>query len=132
MSRIDETIDFIPVRIAVLTVSDTRGLAEDRSGDVLGARELTNAATGTTSAPDMLSTDAMQDATKPSNATAPQNDLITEALAQADFSAGLDLLEREMLARLYPDYPSSRKLAERLGVSHTSIANKLRKYGIGT
>ncbi len=35
MSRIDETIDFIPVRIAVLTVSDTRKLADDRSGDVL-------------------------------------------------------------------------------------------------
>jgi len=27
--------EFIPVRIAVLTVSDTRGLDEDRSGDVL-------------------------------------------------------------------------------------------------
>lgn len=38
MSRIDETKDFIPVRIAVLTVSDTRGLAEDRSGDTLVAR----------------------------------------------------------------------------------------------
>ena len=38
MSRIDETIDFIPVRIAVLTVSDTRALADDRSGDVLVAR----------------------------------------------------------------------------------------------
>ena len=38
MSRIDETIDFIPVRIGALTVSDTRGLAEDRSGDVLVAR----------------------------------------------------------------------------------------------
>ncbi len=32
---IDETRTFIPVRIAVLTVSDTRGLAEDRSGDTL-------------------------------------------------------------------------------------------------
>ena len=30
--------EFIPVRIAVLTVSDTRGLTEDRSGDVLAAR----------------------------------------------------------------------------------------------
>ncbi len=30
--------DFIPVRIAVLTVSDTRSLAEDRSGDTLAAR----------------------------------------------------------------------------------------------
>jgi molybdenum cofactor biosynthesis protein B len=38
MSRIDETKDFIPVRIAVLTVSDTRSLAEDRSGDTLVER----------------------------------------------------------------------------------------------
>lgn len=29
---------FIPIRIAVLTVSDTRGLGDDRSGDVLVAR----------------------------------------------------------------------------------------------
>ncbi|KMW58177.1 Molybdenum cofactor biosynthesis protein MoaB [Candidatus Rhodobacter oscarellae] len=35
MSRIDESAEFIPVRIAVLTVSDTRSLAEDRSGQVL-------------------------------------------------------------------------------------------------
>lgn len=38
MSRIDETKEFIPVRIAVLTVSDTRQASEDRSGDVLAAR----------------------------------------------------------------------------------------------
>ena len=38
MSRIDETKDFIAVRIAVLTVSDTRSLTEDRSGDVLVSR----------------------------------------------------------------------------------------------
>jgi molybdenum cofactor biosynthesis protein B len=38
MSRIDESKDFIPVNIAVLTVSDTRSLAEDRSGDVLVQR----------------------------------------------------------------------------------------------
>lgn len=38
MGRIDETKEFIPVRIAVLTVSDTRALDEDRSGDVLVAR----------------------------------------------------------------------------------------------
>ena len=30
--------EFIPVRFAVLTVSDTRGLAEDRSGDTLAGR----------------------------------------------------------------------------------------------
>ena len=38
MSRIDESIAFVPVRIAVLTVSDTRTLAEDRSGDTLVER----------------------------------------------------------------------------------------------
>ncbi|QNE31856.1 molybdenum cofactor biosynthesis protein B [Sphingomonas sp. NBWT7] len=35
---IDQTRHFIPVRIAVLTVSDTRSLAEDRSGDTLVQR----------------------------------------------------------------------------------------------
>lgn len=35
MSRIDESKDFIAVRIAVLTVSDTRSFDEDRSGDTL-------------------------------------------------------------------------------------------------
>ena len=38
MSRIDENAEFIPVRIAVLTVSDTRGAADDRSGDTLVER----------------------------------------------------------------------------------------------
>ena len=38
MSRIDESRDFIPVRIAVLTVSDTRQSADDKSGDTLVAR----------------------------------------------------------------------------------------------
>ncbi|BCW90174.1 Molybdenum cofactor biosynthesis protein B [Alphaproteobacteria bacterium SO-S41] len=36
--RIDESLPFHPVRIAVLTVSDTRGLADDKSGDMLVAR----------------------------------------------------------------------------------------------
>jgi len=35
MSSIDETKDFVPVRIAVLTVSDTRKLADDKSGQTL-------------------------------------------------------------------------------------------------
>ncbi|MHC9417300.1 molybdenum cofactor biosynthesis protein B [Sphingomonas citri] len=35
---LDLTRTFVPVRIAVLTVSDTRGLTEDRSGDALVAR----------------------------------------------------------------------------------------------
>ena len=38
MSRIDESMDFVPVRIAVLTVSDSRSMAQDKSGDTLVAR----------------------------------------------------------------------------------------------
>jgi len=38
MSRIDESRPFIPVRIAVLTVSDSREAADDRSGEVLVGR----------------------------------------------------------------------------------------------
>lgn len=38
MSRIDESKEFLPVRIAVMTVSDTRELADDRSGEILVGR----------------------------------------------------------------------------------------------
>lgn len=38
--------------------------------------------------------------------------------------------ERSVLTQLYRNYPSTRKLAKRLGVSHTAIANKLREYGL--
>ena len=38
MPRIDERIPFRPVRIAVLTVSDTRDAASDKSGDTLVER----------------------------------------------------------------------------------------------
>jgi transcriptional regulator of aroF, aroG, tyrA and aromatic amino acid transport len=39
--------------------------------------------------------------------------------------------ERVLLQRLLPQYPSTRKLAERLGTSHSAIATRLRKYGLG-
>lgn len=42
MSKIDNTRSFIPVRIAILTISDTRQRADDKSGDILVER-LTNA-----------------------------------------------------------------------------------------
>ena len=38
LAGIDETRPFVPVGIAVLTVSDTRTPADDRSGDTLAAR----------------------------------------------------------------------------------------------
>lgn len=38
MSRIDTSREFVPVRIAILTVSDTRAAADDKSGDTLSTR----------------------------------------------------------------------------------------------
>jgi molybdenum cofactor biosynthesis protein B len=38
LSRIDDSRAFIPVRFALLTVSDTRGAGDDRSGDTLADR----------------------------------------------------------------------------------------------
>jgi len=37
-SRIDESRDFVPVRVAVMTVSDTRDASNDTSGDILEGR----------------------------------------------------------------------------------------------
>ncbi|OOF56060.1 sigma 54-interacting transcriptional regulator [Rodentibacter myodis] len=39
--------------------------------------------------------------------------------------------ETKILRAFYAEFPSTRKLAQRLGVSHTAIANKLKQYGIG-
>ena len=38
MAGIDQGREFIPLKIAVLTVSDTRGLADDKSGATLAER----------------------------------------------------------------------------------------------
>src|ERR1700727_2854540 len=38
MSSIDESKEFIPLNIAVLTISDTRTLADDKSGTTLAER----------------------------------------------------------------------------------------------
>lgn len=43
--------------------------------------------------------------------------------AQASF-------EKQLLSQLYPLFPTTRKLADRLNVSHNKIAMKLRKYHI--
>lgn len=54
-----------------------------------------------------------------------------ERLQEAqDWDTAVDSFERALLERLYPQFPSSRKLAARLKTSHSMIANKLRKYRI--
>ena len=39
--------------------------------------------------------------------------------------------EAELLTQLYPQYPSTRRLAKAVGMSHSAIANKLKEYKIG-
>lgn len=38
--------------------------------------------------------------------------------------------EKALLQRLYLEFPSSRRLAKRLGTSHSAITKRLRRYGI--
>ncbi|NHI01739.1 transcriptional regulator TyrR [Oceanimonas sp. MB9] len=54
-----------------------------------------------------------------------------DALCEGSLEEAVKGFERLLLARLYPEYPSSRLLAKRLGISHTAVANKLRDHGIG-
>jgi transcriptional regulator of aroF, aroG, tyrA and aromatic amino acid transport len=39
--------------------------------------------------------------------------------------------EKALLERLFHDHPSSRQPGKRLGVAHTTIANKLCQHGLG-
>jgi transcriptional regulator of aroF, aroG, tyrA and aromatic amino acid transport len=50
--------------------------------------------------------------------------------AVASLDEAVARCERALLQRLWPQYPSTRRLAERLGASHSAIAVRLRKYGI--
>ena len=52
-----------------------------------------------------------------------EDELEDWASAQAKF-------EQQLIRALYPYYPTTRKLAERLKVSHNKIAMKLRQFGI--
>ncbi|MFP1721628.1 transcriptional regulator TyrR [Lonsdalea quercina] len=54
----------------------------------------------------------------------------SETLLEGSLDDITKRFERSVLTRLYQSYPSTRKLAKRLGVSHTAIANKLREYGL--
>ncbi|GAD79200.1 transcriptional regulator TyrR [Vibrio ezurae] len=65
----------------------------------------------------------------------PTLDNLNNAETKLDMDGSLDQImkrhESQVLDKLYQAFPSSRKLAKRLNVSHTSIANKLRDYNIG-
>ncbi|MCM5681825.1 sigma-54-dependent transcriptional regulator [Schlegelella sp. S2-27] len=61
-------------------------------------------------------------------ATAPAMALGDDSIVSLDDAVAR--FERALLQRLWPQYPSTRKLAERLGTSHSAIAARLRKYDI--
>lgn len=56
--------------------------------------------------------------------------IITEEQSIDSLEDALAKYEKHLLQSLYPLYPSSRKLAKRLGISHNAVAVKLRKYAI--
>jgi TyrR family helix-turn-helix protein len=56
---------------------------------------------------------------------------LPDALACTDWSEAVAQFEAQLLRALYPHYRSSRKLAARVRMSHSMMALKLKKYGIG-
>ena len=68
--------------------------------------------------------DALHQPNVSSSRSSQSNQQISDwASAQANF-------EQDLLQQLYPLYPTTRKLAQRLGVSHNKIAMKLREHSI--
>jgi len=59
---------------------------------------------------------------------------VRQPLGDFSLDGGLEAIvgrfEKAVLESLYAEYPSSRQLGKRLGVSHTTIANKLRDHGV--
>ncbi|WP_026960619.1 TyrR/PhhR family helix-turn-helix DNA-binding protein [Aliagarivorans taiwanensis] len=53
-----------------------------------------------------------------------------ESLLEQDYHSAMGQFEHLLLSYHFPQYPSSRLLAKKLGISHTAIANKLREHNI--
>jgi len=68
-----------------------------------------------------------QVSTESQNAMPPN---ISEVQTVKDWPSAQASFEKQLLSQLYPLFPTTRKLAERLKVSHNKIAMKLRKYDI--
>jgi TyrR family helix-turn-helix protein len=55
-----------------------------------------------------------------------------DAAAVGTLDEAMAAYERALLEQLHRSFPSTRRLAERLGASHSAIAQRLRRYGIGS
>ena len=63
----------------------------------------------------------------------PENNYMVDmALIDDSLEVTVKQWEAELLKRLYPSFPSTRRLAKAVGMSHSAIANKLKEYEINT
>ncbi|GGN32910.1 MULTISPECIES: TyrR/PhhR family helix-turn-helix DNA-binding protein [Marinomonas] len=60
------------------------------------------------------------------------HDLINRTLIADSLEVTVKQWEADLLKQLYPRFPSTRRLAKAVGMSHSAIANKLKEYGIST
>nr|WP_281256840.1 sigma 54-interacting transcriptional regulator [Actinobacillus succinogenes] len=60
-----------------------------------------------------------------------ENEFLLERFDNLSLEQIMADFESRLLRKFYAQYPSTRKMAARLGISHTAIANKLKQYGIG-
>jgi len=80
---------------------------------------------------DITAADLQQVLAKFSNEINSQSDAnIQSSIVVKDWSSAQSEFEANLLRQLYPHYPTTRKLAERLKVSHNKVAMKLREHGI--
>ncbi|PYF83214.1 MULTISPECIES: TyrR/PhhR family helix-turn-helix DNA-binding protein [Marinomonas] len=55
---------------------------------------------------------------------------VSMVLQQGSLEKTVKQWEADLLKQLYPSYPSTRRLAKAVGMSHSAIANKLKEYDI--
>lgn len=61
-----------------------------------------------------------------------RNEEIALELVDGSLDKTLKSWEAQLLRQLYPQFPSTRRLANAVGLSHSAIANKLKEYNIGS
>ena len=95
------------------------------------ADEYANAQLATTSAAQLMNRRAFLD--RLDNAVQAQSKTVDSNQERVEAERARLLLasrDKAVLEQLYAEHSSSRLLGKRLGVSHTTIANKLREHGI--
>ncbi|OAJ55998.1 hypothetical protein A6V36_30320 [Paraburkholderia ginsengiterrae] len=80
------------------------------------------------SLPDDVRTRDASQATLAAPPAVPENS--GEHAAAGPYASRMKETEKTLLEQLYQQYPSTRKLAAQLGLSHTAVAKKLKKFGI--